>query len=148
MNRISTCPGCRAKESGLKSRIAIPHTCGLEPGSARTKRGWLPDPPVENDVDPLTDDVKRFYEIFDEDQESIETPKNHNWEEHWHKEQLSFIDRATGVIRSETRKCKVCGATQFRDTYKSRPFIRYKVVRNGRSNVDCNPELASKTHNK
>lgn len=145
MSRIATCAGCRAKESGLKSRIAIPHTCGLEPHSAKIKRDWLPDLPVENDVDPLTDDIKRFYEIFDEEMpEPTEPTKNHSWEKFWHKEPLSFIDRATGIIRSETRKCKVCGATQFKETYKSQPFVRYKVIRDGRTDVDCNPELAPK----
>ncbi len=35
--RISTCRGCQAQTSGVKSRIAIPHTCGLEPKSAHMK---------------------------------------------------------------------------------------------------------------
>lgn len=37
MNRISTCRGCQAMEQGIKSRIAIPHTCGLEPKSIKVQ---------------------------------------------------------------------------------------------------------------
>ena len=34
-SRIATCRGCQARQSGLKSRIAIPHTCGMESKSSR-----------------------------------------------------------------------------------------------------------------
>lgn len=33
MNRIATCPACTALKNGVKSRIALEHTCGLEPGN-------------------------------------------------------------------------------------------------------------------
>ena len=30
MSRIAHCPACSAQESGVKTRIALEHTCGLE----------------------------------------------------------------------------------------------------------------------
>jgi hypothetical protein len=32
MNRKAHCPACSAQARGIKSRIALHHTCGLEPG--------------------------------------------------------------------------------------------------------------------
>lgn len=33
MLRIAYCPACSAQEHGVKSRIALEHTCGLETGA-------------------------------------------------------------------------------------------------------------------
>ncbi len=145
MSRIATCSGCRAKESGLKSRIAIPHTCGLEPHSARTKRDWLIDPPVQNDVDPVSDDVKRFYEVCDEEIEETQYPATpHKWDTKWESEYISPTLRMMGVTSWKRRKCLVCGACQDKTWYKGKIWPEIDVHRNGRTDVDCNPELAPK----
>lgn len=40
MSRIAYCPACAAHENGIKSRIALEHTCGLEIGEINmTYRG-------------------------------------------------------------------------------------------------------------
>ena len=95
--RIATCRGCQAKQSGLKSRIAIPHTCGLEPQSIRTKL---------------------FYEIeYDEPIEEIEPAINHKWGK-WEKTEVPIQLRMLGVIYTAERKCKVCGAVQYKTYHK------------------------------
>lgn len=33
MSRIAYCPACAAQASGVKTRIALEHTCGLETGA-------------------------------------------------------------------------------------------------------------------
>jgi hypothetical protein len=33
MSRIANCPACAAQEHGVKSRIPLEHTCGLETGA-------------------------------------------------------------------------------------------------------------------
>ncbi len=30
MNRINACPACNSEKHGVKSRIALEHTCGIE----------------------------------------------------------------------------------------------------------------------
>lgn len=140
MSRISTCPGCRAKEQGVKSRIAIKHTCGIEPKSERTKKTWLPDPAIEQDVDPLTDDVKLFYEIEEVETESVEPEISHKWGG-WERKEVAVQLRMLGVSGKYERKCMVCGAIQHKTWYKNQAWPDLEIQRNGRSGVDCNPEL-------
>ncbi len=118
-NRIATCRGCQAEESGLKSRIAIPHTCGLEPMSIKTKL---------------------FYAIEDpESPESDEPTIHHKWGK-WKKEPIPKILRGA-VTGLAVRKCSVCGANQHRTYYRGQKYPSLDIERNGRSDVDCNPEL-------
>lgn len=35
MSRIAYCPACAAHEHGVKTRVALEHTCGLERGEIR-----------------------------------------------------------------------------------------------------------------
>lgn len=120
MNRIATCRGCQAEESGLKSRIAIPHTCGLEPMSIKTKL---------------------FYAIEDpESPESDEPTIHHKWGK-WEKKEIPIQLRMLGVTYKQERKCNVCGATQTKTYYKNQAWPELEVMRNFREDVDCNPEL-------
>lgn len=38
MSRINVCAGCQARDNGVKSRIAIPHTCGKSWGIDTTPK--------------------------------------------------------------------------------------------------------------
>lgn len=121
MNRISTCWGCQAREQGIKSRIAIPHTCGLEPKSIRTQL---------------------FYAIEDEDlPESVEPQVNHKWSK-WEKQEVSTQLKMLGITGEYLRKCLVCGANQYKTYYRNQSWPELKIERNGREDVDCNPELS------
>jgi hypothetical protein len=42
MSRIAYCPACAAAENGVKTRIALEHTCGLEHGALPTASTQLP----------------------------------------------------------------------------------------------------------
>lgn len=102
-----------------KSRIAIPHTCGLEPMSIKTKL---------------------FYAIEDpESPESDEPTIHHKWGK-WKKEPIPKILRGA-VTGLAVRKCSVCGANQHRTYYRGQKYPSLDIERNGRSDVDCNPEL-------
>lgn len=123
-NRIATCMGCQAKASGLKSRIAIPHTCGLEPLSSKTKL---------------------FYAIEDEYPfEDVEPTINHKWGK-WEKKEVPIEFRMLGVTYKQERKCNVCDATQTKTYYKNQAWPELRVMRNCREDVDCNDELKTQS---
>lgn len=99
--------------------LELPHTCGLEPMSIKTKL---------------------FYAIEDpESPESDEPTIHHKWGK-WKKEPIPKILRGA-VTGLAVRKCSVCGANQHRTYYRGQKYPSLDIERNGRSDVDCNPEL-------
>lgn len=89
---------------------------------------------------PMSIKTKLFYAIEDpESPESDEPTIHHKWGK-WKKEPIPKILRGA-VTGLAVRKCSVCGANQHRTYYRGQKYPSLDIERNGRSDVDCNPEL-------
>lgn len=84
--------------------------------------------------------IELFY-LFDEVEDEAADPEiNHKWGS-WERKEVAVQLRMLGVVSEHERTCKVCGAIQYKTWHKGQAYPDLEIQRNGRSGVDCNPEL-------